>query len=166
MAEEFKNDFSSFRMGEPIDLSQFEKDLQISVREQTEDKMVIQLTGVDASLMNALRRTMMDDVPTMAIDRAVMYQNTSVICDEVLVHRLGLVPIKADPELFQFKEENEAFTSLNSVKFNLHVKCTNENNNETKYGIEGQNNILNVYASDLVLDSEFHKDSEIHLNIR
>lgn len=166
MAEEFKNDFSSFRMGQPIDLSKFEQDLKISIREQKKDKMILQVEGVDASVMNALRRTMMDDVPTMAIDRAIMYQNTSVISDEVLVHRLGLIPIAVDPQAFEYKEDNEAFNTSNSIKFNLHVKCTAEDNNETRYGIEGQDNVLNVYASDLVLDSEFHQDSEEQLKIR
>lgn len=43
-------------------------------------------------------------VPTMAIHRVSFYQNTSIIPDEVLAHRLGLVPIFADPRLFQYKD--------------------------------------------------------------
>ena len=36
----------------------------------------------------------------MAIEKVHIYQNTSLIPDEVLAHRLGLIPIKADPRNF------------------------------------------------------------------
>jgi DNA-directed RNA polymerase I and III subunit RPAC1 len=40
----------------------------------------------------------------MAIHKVIVMQNTSVIPDEVFAHRLGLVPIMADPRLFQNKK--------------------------------------------------------------
>jgi DNA-directed RNA polymerases I and III subunit RPAC1 len=39
-------------------------------------------------------------IPTMAIEKVNLYQNTSIIPDEVLAHRLGLIPINVDPRLF------------------------------------------------------------------
>jgi len=39
----------------------------------------------------------------MAIDQVYIYNNTSVIQDEVLAHRLGLLPIKVDPRLFSYR---------------------------------------------------------------
>lgn len=39
----------------------------------------------------------------MAIEKVFIYNNTSIVQDEVLAHRLGLVPIKADPRLFEYK---------------------------------------------------------------
>ena len=41
----------------------------------------------------------------MAIEKVHIYNNTSIIQDEVLAHRLGLIPIKADPRLFEYKAE-------------------------------------------------------------
>lgn len=41
-------------------------------------------------------------VPTMAIEKVFIANNTSLIQDEVLAHRLGLIPIKADPRLFDY----------------------------------------------------------------
>lgn len=40
----------------------------------------------------------------MAIDKAIIYQNTSIMHDEVLAHRLGLIPIMVDPAHFIFKK--------------------------------------------------------------
>jgi len=62
--------------------------------------MEFDLVGVDASIANALRRILIAEVPTMAIENVYVFQNTSVIQDEVLAHRLGLIPIKADPGKF------------------------------------------------------------------
>lgn len=68
----------------------------------------------------------------MAIEKVLIYQNTSLIPDEVLAHRLGLIPIKADPRRFLEKHRNKYFTILypkqiynkNIVNFlsnNLHI---------------------------------------------
>lgn len=39
----------------------------------------------------------------MAIEKVFVYNNTSIVQDEVLAHRLGLIPIKADPRLFEYR---------------------------------------------------------------
>lgn len=39
----------------------------------------------------------------MAVDKIEMYNNTSIVQDEVLAHRLGLIPYKADPRLFEYR---------------------------------------------------------------
>ena len=42
-----------------------------------------------------MRRLLISDVPSMAIEKVYMYNNTSIIQDEVLSHRLGLIPLRA-----------------------------------------------------------------------
>lgn len=63
----------------------------------------------------------------MAIDKVVIYQNTSVMQDEILAHRLGLIPILANPDLFVEKGKNEEFDEKNSLKFYLKIKCVRKN---------------------------------------
>lgn len=69
----------------------------------TDDRLEFDLVGVDASLANAIRRILIADVPTMAIEKVYVMTNTSLIHDDVFAHRLGLIPIKADPRAFAFK---------------------------------------------------------------
>lgn len=63
----------------------------------------MELSGIDASLANGLRRIIISEIPTMAFHKVLLYQNTSVIPDELLVHRLGLLPLKIDPLQFEVR---------------------------------------------------------------
>ena len=87
--------------------------------------MEFDMIGIDSSIANAYRRILLAEVkkhlrkiyfdkifpnlnyfkkiPTMAIEKVYIANNTSVIQDEVLAHRLGLIPLKANPNLFKFK---------------------------------------------------------------
>ena len=65
------------------------------------------MIGIDASIANSFRRILLSEVPTMAIEKVHVFNNTSVIQDEVLAHRLGLIPLKANPKLFNFKADRK-----------------------------------------------------------
>ena len=53
------------------------------------------VTDMSISLVNAIRRSLLE-IPIMAIDEVEILQNDSALFDEVLAHRLGLVPIKTE----------------------------------------------------------------------
>ncbi len=53
--------------------------------------------GVHPYFVNALRRTLMAEVPKLAIENVTFYDNTSALFDEIIAHRLGLMPIPTDP---------------------------------------------------------------------
>ncbi|MDR3101878.1 MAG: DNA-directed RNA polymerase subunit D [Methanocalculaceae archaeon] len=63
------------------------------------------ISGATPAFANALRRSMIGEVPTLAIEDVRIYDNTSVLFDEILAHRLGLIPIKTD--LSQFGRRSE-----------------------------------------------------------
>ena len=54
------------------------------------------LSGSSPAFANAFRRAMIGEVPTLAIEDVRIYDNTSALFDEMLAHRLGLIPIKTD----------------------------------------------------------------------
>lgn len=88
-------------------------------------EMELDFIGYDISIINAYRRITLAEVATMAIEKVYMYNNTSIVQDEVLAHRLGLVPLKVDPRFFEFRNKDETeWGAQDSVKYELKVRCT------------------------------------------
>lgn len=92
-------------------------DIRITSFSNTE--IIYDMIGVDPSIANALRRIMISEVPTMAIEDIFLIKNTSILQDEALGHRLGLVPIFADPTRFDFRGPKEKANEKNTIVFRL-----------------------------------------------
>ncbi len=56
--------------------------------------LTVRLNGFDLNYVNAIRRYIMSELPTLAIEDVVVVENSSLIYDEIIAHRLGLVPLK------------------------------------------------------------------------
>ncbi len=64
--------------------------------EQNEKRIVIKLKNVPLQYANALRRICLTGVPVFAIDDVVIIENSSVLADEGIAHRLAMIPLKTD----------------------------------------------------------------------
>jgi len=111
-------------------LSRTQNNLKLKVLDRpAKNELVFELVGVDISFANALRRIMIAEVPTMALEYVYMWNNSGLIHDEVLSHRMGLIPLNVDPRLFDEygfdvdEEGNPAATDRNTIVFRLNVTC-------------------------------------------
>ncbi|MFH1224763.1 MAG: DNA-directed RNA polymerase subunit D [Candidatus Diapherotrites archaeon] len=59
------------------------------------------ITGTDTAMINSLRRAAMGYVPVLAIEDVSIYENSSVLFDEFMSHRLGLIPLKSGAKDFK-----------------------------------------------------------------
>ncbi|KPP77319.1 DNA-directed RNA polymerases I and III subunit RPAC1-like [Scleropages formosus] len=101
------------------------KNFRIDIIQMDENSMEFDMVGIDAAIANAFRRILLAEVPTMAVEKVFIYNNTSIIQDEILAHRLGLIPIKADPRLFEYRNaDDEEGTEIDTIQLQLKVKCT------------------------------------------
>ncbi|CAN2390529.1 transcription by RNA polymerase III [Pristimantis euphronides] len=90
-----------------------------------DDVLEFDMVGIDAALANAFRRILLAEVPTMAAEKVYVYKNTSIIQDEILAHRLGLIPIRADPRLFEYRSSGDAEgTEIDTLQFELDIRCS------------------------------------------
>ncbi|CAG9865323.1 unnamed protein product [Phyllotreta striolata] len=127
----------------------FKKSFKIVIIRNEQNEMEFDMIGIHPFLVNAFRRLILSDVPTMSIEKVYISNNTSVIQDEVLAHRLGLVPLKADPRLFDYKEDASAESNENdSLEFELKIKCTynKEANKKDSSRAEDMYKNNNVYS--------------------
>ena len=91
----------------------FQQDLSsLDVISKDSEKIAIKLKGVPLQYANALRRVCLNGVPVFAIDTVDIIENTSVLPDEGLAHRLGLIPLKTD--LSKFNESDKILLVLDS----------------------------------------------------
>jgi DNA-directed RNA polymerase subunit D len=79
--------------------------MDIDLIELSERKARFILSGVSVSFANAIRRSILAEVPVMAIDDLNIYDNTSVLFDEQLALRMGLIALKADTTNYSLPEE-------------------------------------------------------------
>ncbi|OTB05925.1 hypothetical protein M426DRAFT_319310 [Hypoxylon sp. CI-4A] len=117
----------------------FRRNFKIQFHENKQSEAQFSLIGVDASIANAFRRILIAEIPTLAIDSVFINNNTSVIQDEVLAHRLGLIPFtggkKGIQDFLKFWRKpgpgegmyDTTFDS-NTVSLRLKAKCTHNKN--------------------------------------
>lgn len=92
---------------------------------------------------NSLRRVMLAEIPTLAIDIVEVNDNTSVLADEFVSHRLGLIPLNSeDVDKLNYSRDCdcEGVCDNCTVILRLSAKCTS-------------NEVMKVYARDLVIES-------------
>ena len=89
-----------------MDFEDFVQDLSsLEVINKDSHKIAVKLKGVSLQYANALRRVCLNGVPVFAIDTVDIVENSSVLPDEGLAHRLGLIPLTTD--LARFNEPSK-----------------------------------------------------------
>jgi DNA-directed RNA polymerase subunit D len=118
--------------------------VEIKVLKKDEDNLRLLIRGVSVPYVNALRRIVLSEVPCMAIDEIVMVENSSILQDEIIAHRLGLIPLKTDLDSYNLPEEcpckSEFGCNLCRVTFALDA--------------EAKEGSMTIYSGDLKSESE------------
>tara|TARA_Y100000034_G_C6891791_1_gene410380 strand:+ start:200 stop:898 length:699 start_codon:yes stop_codon:yes gene_type:complete len=69
----------------------------MEIIQKTPEKIVLR-TNAGYNLANAIRRSV-EEIQVLAIDEVEIFKNDSALYDEVLAHRIGLVPLKTEPKM-------------------------------------------------------------------
>lgn len=95
------------------------RDINMKIYSLTENEIVFDLIGVDVSIANALRRILLAEVPTVAVENVWISANSGIVQDEILAHRVGLVPIDVDPRTLEYVQDEP--TDADTLIFYLDV---------------------------------------------
>ncbi|WPH04111.1 DNA-directed RNA polymerase II subunit RPB3-like protein [Acrodontium crateriforme] len=117
---------------------------KIVIRETTDKSINFVLSNTTLSLANAVRRVMLAEIPTIAIDLVEIETNTSVLADEFLAHRLGLVPLSTrdvDSMVYSRDCNCDEFCDNCTVMLRLHAVNRSSNQN------------VKVFAKDLFAET-------------
>ncbi len=112
--------------------------VEIEVLEKDDLSMRLLIRGVDVPFMNAVRRIILAEVPCMAMDEVVIIENSSILQDEIIAHRLGLIPLKTDLDGYNLPEEcscNSEF-GCNLCRASLTLDAEAEEGTRTVYSGE------------------------------
>ncbi|KAJ5125556.1 RNA polymerase II subunit 3 [Penicillium atrosanguineum] len=122
---------------------------QVTVREAEPYRVDFKLSSCDLAFANSLRRAILAEVNTVALDLVEIESNTSVLPDEMLAHRLGMIPLNSkncESDLEYTREcDCEDHCVRCSVTLSLHTRCSS--------------GIMPVYARDLIVQGERMNDT-------
>ena len=80
--------------------------MSLEITNENDEKVSVKIKGVPLQYANALRRICLNGVPIYAVESIDILENSSVLADEGIAHRVGLIPLKTD--LDASKEGNES----------------------------------------------------------
>ena len=113
---------------------------QVTVREISSVNVDFTLRNVELAFANSVRRVMLAEIPTVAIDLVEISNNTSVLPDEYIAHRLGLIPLNSkDAESMRYARDCPCDEGCDNCQIilSLHATCQ-------------ANEIMKVYARDMI----------------
>jgi len=117
--------------------------VEIKIIEKNDLTARLIVDGADTAFLNSLRRIILAEVPSMAIDEILVVENSSMLHDEILAHRLGLIPLSTDLNSYNLPEEcpckSELGCNLCRVSLTLDV--------------EAKDNVKTVYSGDLTSEN-------------
>lgn len=114
--------------------------MKIQVVSLNEETIRFLIQGADVAFVNALRRTMISEVPIMAIEDIFYFDNSSMVPDEVLAHRIGMTPLKTDLENYVLPEDCDCKAELGCPRCRTILTLDVETADET----------ITVYSGDLI----------------
>ena len=119
----------------------------IKILERDNNHIVIEFNDIPRQYVNALRRLSISQVPTFAIDDVVILENSSVMHDEAIAHRLGLIPLRTNLERFVMPHVCDCKSTLGCSKCRVPLVLDTESQDKTKV----------ITSADLVSEDEIVK---------
>ncbi len=81
--------------------------MSLEILERTKRNLKFVVENISIEMANAIRRIIISEIPVMAVDEVIILKNDSPLYDEIISHRLGLIPLTTDLETYKLPRECE-----------------------------------------------------------
>ncbi|MBS3127633.1 DNA-directed RNA polymerase subunit D [Candidatus Woesearchaeota archaeon] len=79
--------------------------MECTLLEKDKTRVTLLIKDANPSFVNALRRAIMERIPVMAMEDIEIRKNSSILYDEIIAHRLGLIPLKTDLKTYNYRHQ-------------------------------------------------------------
>jgi DNA-directed RNA polymerase subunit D len=79
--------------------------MDLQILENNDIRLSFIIKGLSIEMINAIRRIILTECPVMALTEIIILKNDSPLYDEIIAHRLGLIPLKTDLEIYKLPSE-------------------------------------------------------------
>jgi DNA-directed RNA polymerase subunit D len=110
----------------------------VELLEKVDERISVKFKNVPREYVNALRRLAISEVPTLAIDDVVMIDNSSVVHDEAVAHRLGMIPLRTDLKRFVMPHNCDCKSTLGCSKCRVLLVLDSEATDRTRIVTSGE----------------------------
>lgn len=110
----------------------------VELLEKGYERIIVKFKNVPREYVNALRRLAISEVPTLAIDDVVMIDNSSVVHDEAVAHRLGMIPLHTDLKRFVLPHDCDCKSTLGCSKCRVLLVLDAEATERTRIVTSGE----------------------------
>ncbi|UKJ87603.2 DNA-directed RNA polymerase II [Theileria orientalis] len=126
----------------------------IEIVDLRKDRMDFILLNSDVSTANAIRRIILSEIPSLAIEIVTVLENTSVLHDEYISHRLGLLPIDSTmASEFEFRDKCQCTDKCArcTVDYTLDVSCNDSDSRVVTHFdiVPDENQSQSIYGKNL-----------------
>jgi len=83
--------------------------IEVDVLRRDEISVELVVRGIPLPVLNAVRRIMQLEVPTAAVEDVIFYENNTPIYDEIIAHRLAMLPILSEDALIKLRSPDECY---------------------------------------------------------
>src|SRR3989338_5610628 len=95
--------------------------MKVEILRNEGNELAFSIEGISSAIANTIRRVIIAEVPTLAIDEITFVKNQTQFYDEIVALRFGLVPIKTDLNSYSTKEKGKT-KATTELQFKLKVK--------------------------------------------